>query len=420
MNILEKFEFKNNRAVWLYNINQEQDWNESKIWPSITDKKQLELVYQQEQQLLLLARPDDAVLFSHSPDPNFLEYLKEQGIKLPRIIYRPVDNKIPWEELGEGNNVLVPYIISEFIEKTSKLKGIKVYGSRLALVKMLNNKLCCRKIAEENGFNVTEGFFCSTISELKIAYQKLQNLGFKKVVLKIPFGSSGKGIKVIENERSFITFLKFISRYSKEFEILLEGWHDICVSLNTQLLVQDNGVEVIAVTEQKIDRNGMYLGTNFSPNFESTLLERYIKEMYRIGDILKELGYKGIVGIDSILDTKGNLIPIIEINARMTQVTYLLPMVNRLRGNYSKIFSGFYRFQSSNELTFNDIYLKIYDQLKPDNDNTFFIYTFAKHRDQSKNYYRIFVMFYGNNEEKLSKMYEKARFLENEYKNFDN
>lgn len=53
--------------IWLYNVNQEQKWNDSTVFPSVTDLQQLELVNQQEQQLLLIADQEDKVIFHHNP-----------------------------------------------------------------------------------------------------------------------------------------------------------------------------------------------------------------------------------------------------------------------------------------------------------------------------------------------------------------
>lgn len=51
--------------------------------------------------------------------------------------------------------------------------------------------------------------------------------------------------------------------------------------------------------------------------------------MHRIIELLYDEGYRGVVGVDSIIDENEQLIPIIELNARFTQVTYLLPLICR-------------------------------------------------------------------------------------------
>ncbi|BFH34720.1 hypothetical protein [Paenibacillus melissococcoides] len=43
---------------WFYNIDQEQRWNQSRVFPAVTDLEQMKLVYQQEQQLFFCENPN--------------------------------------------------------------------------------------------------------------------------------------------------------------------------------------------------------------------------------------------------------------------------------------------------------------------------------------------------------------------------
>jgi hypothetical protein len=391
----ELFNFKDCRVFWMMNINQELSWNDVRYFPTIEDRTQLALVLQQEQQLLMLAKPHDIVLLRHEPDAQFLEYLQEKGLILPEIIVREHHESDVF--LNTENVLLVPYIQSEETERLKEqVEGLRIYGDSFQLSKKLNNKYFTRKLMQSWDVQTTSGYFCKNITELKDAYNLLKSNGFKKCVLKIPYGSSGKGLHIIDSDKVFHNISRFIARRTDSFELLIEGWHSIERSINSQLLLQDNTVHFLAITEQLIDDKGIYLGTNFTPVYSEVSLDKYYDQINKIGRLLMELGYKGIIGIDSVIDKQGVIYPVIEFNARFTQVTYLLPIVSKLAESYEFIESSFYDFESTEELKFIRIEQLIENTVKPYEDRDIFVYTFAKGVEAGKYRYRMFLLFVAN------------------------
>lgn len=395
------FPREDRNIYWLYNVNQEQSWNDSKVFPSITDLQQLKLVWQQEQQLLFIANPQDIVLFHDPPDNDFLSYLQNFGLCLPGFQY--VTSKFP---NIESKALVIPYIVTKDLYDWSTDIGTDLFGSDHDLVKEINNKFLTRRLAEANGFKVTRGFFCNNQEDLRQSYKILRREGFAKCVLKIPYGSSGKGLKIIDNEQSFETLIKFISRRNQEFDLLLEGWYPVRQNINAQLWIDEYNIKILAITEQQIDEYGIYMGTNFTPEYDQDILVQYNAEIMRLGRILQDRGYRGICGIDSIIDEQGILFPIIEINARFTQVTYILPLVEKLINKSAFIITRFIRFETKEALSIDVLLSYLQKKLKPDEANHFMIYTYAFFRlpNQFKTMFRIYVMFYGNNKEKLTRM----------------
>ncbi|KIQ79991.1 hypothetical protein RW25_26505 [Bacillus sp. L_1B0_8] len=388
MNIQEK------NIFWYYNINKEQEWNEQNTFPSVTDLGQLKLVIQQEQQMLYAAKPYQTVLLRHRPDKDFMNYLHTNGVEIPQIEFiNDLEDfkKIRSVKQNGETDLLVPYIVTE------DTMPYNYFNCDYKLVKKLNNKFYVRELLLEKGITTTRGAFCHNTAEILDAYSHLQNEGFNKFVFKIPFGSSGKGLKVVKNERELSLFIKFINRRSQDFRILLEGWHTIKHNLNSQILITDK-VELLLITEQRITEDGMYLGTNFSPNFSNELVENYSNQILKIGELIKQMGYKGILGIDSIIDSDNILYPVVEINARFTQVTYLYHLVNKIKKlKFQFIESRFIRFESSSDVQFNEIKQYIDNQSKTD----YFIYCYAKEKLKNKTLYRVFILFYTNDKATL-------------------
>jgi hypothetical protein len=399
------FNFNEQNNLWFYNINQEQDWNEEVVFPTINDTDQLKLVIQQEQQQFFLASQEDTMLIRHKPNPEFLSYLEDYGVKLPNFLSLGKIEDVPWDKLELINTLIIPFMVTENIEKAALKQGAKIFGGEYNLVKELNNKFYTRELAINYNFQVTKGYFCTDIEQLEGSYKLLKELGFEKVVVKVPFGSSGKGLKIIETDKNFKLLSKFISRRSNKFRLLIEGWHYIQRSLNSQILIQDDNIYILAVTEQKIDNNGVYIGTDFVPSFEVDIMKSYHAELKRLGAILRKKGYRGIIGVDSIIDDKGTIYPIIEINARFTQVTYLLRLVDTLiKKSYNNIQSSFNRFESKKPINFKEVVTALTNLFEPDDKNKFLIYTYAEENLGDKTIYRIFILFYGKDQHKVNDM----------------
>jgi hypothetical protein len=410
MNFIHKqlFDTQKEQNIWVFNINEEQRWSSSREFPSVSDHDQMELVQQQEQQMLFLAKPNDTIVWSRYPDEGFLRYIKKQGVTIPNIEILDGSREFIGEHQDE---MIIPYVLTEEFDHVFERCFFK---SPPELVKNLNNKFITRQLAQSNNFRVTTGFICKTIEQLQQCYEKLTQIGFSKCVIKIPHGSSGKGLRVIDNYTFFKIFLKYIGRRSNDFEFLLEGWHPVKQHINAQLLIQEHKIEILYVSEQRIDVNGVYRGTNYVPAFEARIIEKYQDEMLRLGAILQKSGYRGICGVDSFIDEQGVLYPIIEINARFTQVTYLLSLIQKFSEQSKLMESRFIRFESIVDYNFGEIEEILNRCLEPNETNHYFVYTFAKKRieQKGKTIYRIFVMFYGNDEGKIQNMIEAFIKLE--------
>ncbi|PFL57203.1 hypothetical protein COJ27_29830 [Bacillus cereus] len=392
---------------WYYNIEHETEWNQKDSSLSVSNPLQDKLVLQQEQQLLFIARPEDCVIIRNPIKNEFLEYLQEEGIDLPKII----NLECLRQTIKKENNkvVLVPYIETEKLKSEFPSLKIGMMENNQFLVKKLNSKFHVRKMAIANQFDVTDGYFCYGTDELTRAYNELTRKGFKKVVFKAAYGSSGKGLIIIENQKRFDSLKKFIEKRNIKNEFLLEGWHNTQFALNGQLFI-NNDVHILAITQQRIDQFGVYKGTNFTPDFNGDLLEKYEFELKRLGNILKKIGYKGIVGIDSIYDYQNRLIPIIEINSRFTQVTYLLNLINKFKNmGYSFIESCILKFEVQSRVSFKQVKQQLETQLCTNAECGFLIYTFGKVDANNKSLLKIFFLFYSKNKNSLKNMLDAVK-----------
>ncbi|OAB27084.1 hypothetical protein PMSD_24230 [Paenibacillus macquariensis subsp. defensor] len=397
-------------VLWHANINEDQQWNETVLFPSFTNVQQLMLIEQQEQQLLWIAEPHDIVWLQHSPDPQFLAYVKGHRDKLPHICITSDTNHVAEyvSRLSPKKVTFMPFILTSDYVALAEQYGWDLIDSNAALVKHMNSKYVTRRLAEEHGFCVTQGRFCRNPEELIETYREIRTAGFAKAVLKQAYGSSGRGLTVIENEDKFRQLSSYIRKRTTCFEeLLLEAWHTIKHSLNAQLWIEQDSVYLLAVTEQRINKYGVYIGTNYTPHYDVHVMEHYGAEMLRLGAVLQQSGYRGIAGIDSILDDTDKLYPVIEINGRFTQVTYLLSFIETLLPIYKHVESRYIHLETQDKVSFEEIKSRFEAELHPDEEHQFTIYTFAFCNLPHTNLYRIFVLFYGNEATKLNDMLYK-------------
>lgn len=386
--------------LWYMNIGEEQDGQASNYFPSVKDPQSEEIVVQQEHQLLFLARPQDTVFFHTMPEPAFLEYWKERSLPLPSILCRDELSQVP----GLEGYTIIPFIVSEQLLELKRLyPNLDIVAPDLSVCREINHKFNTRRLMVRNGFNVTAGYFCNDIESLERAYEQLVSAGFAKCVLKVPYGSSGKGLKVIDNERNFRFLLNYIQNRQTSVDLLLEGWHPHRLSLTSQLFISRYEVHLLAVTEQIVDPNGVYKGTNFSPSLSETESADYREEILRAGELIRQMGYTGVLGIDSIIDTNGELIPVIEINARLTQVTYILPLVIERKKRYEFVESRVLVFNSRADLDFED-YVNDLSEVTRDLPVRIDLYNFCKASGAFKHTYKLFVLVSADDSEQMIKV----------------
>jgi hypothetical protein len=90
--------------------------------------------------------------------------------------------------------------------------------------------------------------------------------------------------------------------------------------------------KIADLTAQMVDSQGQYIGTLISPDiFTQLLSEKLYNIGHTIGEMISELGYRGIFNIDTILSEEGTVY-CLELNARRTSAKYVLDLATWLLG----------------------------------------------------------------------------------------
>jgi ATP-grasp domain len=383
------------------NIDWEQKVSEGVRFPQIKSRASERIVEQMDQHQLFIASETDHVIVREKPDPQFVQYLEKNNWTLPNLIVGDYKEKLSMK----SKKVLVPYLVDK--EDEEFLKPNTFIGPQAELALRLNNKVQMRQFLEEKGIRLTEGTICRSVEEIIETYRHYPG---ERLVIKLPFGSSGKGLFHIRQQKELDYFIKFLNRRGiKEFEVSVEKWHDTQMSLNAQLLLWEGTVHILAITEQKVDSSGVYRGSDLTPNLSPGLLQNYHDLLKQVGTLLLEEGYQGVLGIDSIVETDGEIIPVIEVNARLTLVTYSLPLLKRFKSEgHQKVFSCFFDYKRNSPHTFDEVIHDLNKNINPTHNRGFFVYGFHKYEVEGESYtYRLFFILYGESISDIEEMQDR-------------
>lgn len=389
--------------VWYSNVNWEQQADQAIRLPQIRSQASQQIASQMDVHQIYLADEQDTVILQHKPDNQFLDYIKSEGWVLPQLRFGSRDEHASLFYQQQA----VPYLVDEGEERFLQQQQCKVIGPSAALALRLNHKILAREYCESLGIAVTEGEICRSLEQLEAAYQRLkQQSPSSRFVVKSGYGSSGKSLFHLYSERDFDALRTYLQRknWVENIELTIERWHDIQLNLSAQLFIWDGRAHVIALTQQEINDVGVYRGTLLTPQWQQDLLETYHQQLEKVGNALITLGYQGVIGVDSILDQQGNLIPVIEFNARLTMVTYMLRLRQRLwQSGYRHLTVQYYDLTLKSVLEFSELHTLLHRNipLSAADNRGYLIYGFHTYHTDSTHYYRVFIAFWAESQEEM-------------------
>ncbi|MEO3944728.1 peptide ligase PGM1-related protein [Gorillibacterium sp. CAU 1737] len=360
--------------IWLFNIGAEKFWNP--VQAGIVDVNEDRIVSRMEEMNLLLCREQDVIILRERPDDAFLEQLRAWGFSIPRIwTPAPGEERASISELvlrdpellgrltqlgvEEPDAVLVPYAVTRLEEAIAKRCELRLVAAPSEVNASVNDKIGNREIAEALELPVCRGRICDSIDAIREAYEELTTGegAFERVIIKEPYGASGKGLYIVDAPDKLNTLLLRLGRYAKQHpdaRWLVEGWYHKIGDVNYQLYVSPEGeAEVFSIKEQML-RDTVYIGSRFPVKWANGEDEAYHSFGEKIGKHLHAIGYTGVAGIDSIIAEGGEIIPVIEINGRFTLSTYL-SFVSRVIGSPLTYLSRYFKLTTDYPLPYAEV-----------------------------------------------------------------
>ncbi|MEU7823719.1 hypothetical protein [Catellatospora sp. NPDC049133] len=331
--------------VFLGNFEVEDRWAEDEPGlPRFSMRSAGAVVDRMDEFAVLLAGEDDHVILKGRPDEDYLTYLSDLGVGLPRVLAvgeqrpgRTVTQDVLADpalvarlgELQAEGACLLPHGVSEQEESLASASGMAVAGSSAKICKAVNSKIYSRLLADEAGLRQPTGWTCPDVDSwdgaVRGARAVLADGG--TIAVKDAFGVSGKGIMVIRDEQVLLHLDRKLRRRAERtgdgrLTLTVETWVGKRADLNYQLTVGRDGSVGFDFVKEAITVDGVHKGHRMPADLSAAQHEEIRAAAQAVGRRLAADGYLGVVGVDGLVGTDGRLFPVIEINARSNMSTY--------------------------------------------------------------------------------------------------
>lgn len=238
------------------------------------------------------------------------------------------------------NVVILPYKASRRMEKICQGQGWILAANPAHFGKKLfENKVKFRRILEKLGVPVPPGKIVKygALKGKFLYFRQKYGLPF---IIQHPTKGGGRGNFLISNQEKFNHALKRIAEYDKDVSRLnllvvqfVQGLSPSitgCVTrqgiLSTNLQLQILDVPECCNLKTK-EGFGRFCGHDWSFKLEIDIQQQAYEIIQKVGQYFQELGYRGIFGLDFVLDKDQRKLYVVEANPRLLGSFPTLTMV---------------------------------------------------------------------------------------------
>ncbi|OGY60131.1 MAG: hypothetical protein A3F24_02950 [Candidatus Colwellbacteria bacterium RIFCSPHIGHO2_12_FULL_44_17] len=264
---------------------------------------------------------DVRVVSNHSPLADLFKkfypariLLKEEGGSTLELL-----EKIALEiQKKDKNPEIIVFKNSSQIERCIKKNKWTLLNPKAKLIEKFEHKI--------NQYNLLKNVKGIRLPETKIAV--LEKLDFEKIkkelgapfILQYNLGHTGSGTKIIDEAK---TLEEEKTKYPKREAKITKFIYGDCVTLNACVL--ETEIAVGAISLQLTGINGLTdnklatVGNDWAyveNNLDKKQLEGIKKIAVRVGEVMREAKWKGLFGLDIIVEKETKDLYVIEINAR--------------------------------------------------------------------------------------------------------
>jgi len=218
------------------------------------------------------------------------------------------------------NPLFLGYRPKSFLLKLGQEMRQSFTFNPLSLTNSLLNKATFRAIADEINLPLPEGEVCGL---KKLSFRKLKDRYQLPFVLQLPISGGGKGTFFIASKGEFEQILN--KQRQKGLKKMVVTKYITGVSPSITACVTKHGTLSTALQYQVLGQPelyrhegyGLFCGHDWSSsNFADSINQQAYRVVDKLGDYLREVGYRGIFGLDFILQQDTGKLFVIECNPR--------------------------------------------------------------------------------------------------------
>lgn len=301
--------------------------------------------------MLLTMMNDNDVLLSRYPLPeSYVQYWNQQisQIKNVSVLKKEEESESGIFHLISYNEDLMSFlqdkeieeyaIVPELYEMLSKQNPEQTIPS-LELIQELNSKAYSNFLKEKYDLPC-KGVRVNDIAQFEQVANEMIREG--AIIIKDVMGVSGKGVLVLENEKAVNRLSRHFQKQSskKFFDFILEPYLHKTLDFSCQLTISNEGVINIQGLQKNNNRGFTYMETEDLESNEVKMIEEsgYYEDVMNIAQEIKAKGYSGYICIDSMAVNDNSIVPLVEINPRMSMARFNLAMEKKL-GHFKCCFS---------------------------------------------------------------------------------
>lgn len=350
------------KSAFIGAFDSEKYWRDNNLanLPAMKDNTANNIVMTMDELQFVFCQQNDLILTRYAMNPVHINYLNNIGfcflnnktdivnrhdfkmyndLSIFEIIFNNKDYNIFSKNLT--NYELSPFADIPFADKIAEKFNFKYNYSPINIVKKVNSKVYSTELKELLNMKYN-GTIVKSSKELD--YVATKYLKRTPILIKDEFGVSGKGNLKVDSQQilnRIISYLKKQESKGKQVRFVIEPFLKKVYDFSCQLFISNTGqVEILSI--QQIVNNGFaYQGSISADDMLLRILDKnnYHKTMEEVSNILFSNGYFGHVCIDSMILENGEIIPIVEINARKSMSLikhYLDKYLNKLglKGNF--------------------------------------------------------------------------------------
>lgn len=382
------------RTPILYFYNPDAELEMASHGPYHPSKRITKLIHDLEILPAFLSGIDDIVLVNKIPSRKHKERLQNSGFQLPQfelindgknlipdhseLLSRKLGGFRPWAVTEESLRIIRRIGDSSKVGDNKKLHGqfndvedeLKNIYSKQTGNNILNKFLESDHCDGFRDLMIEKSQIGKTVMSVDKVMEQVNSLkseGFKKFVVKCPFGAAGGNQLRLWDDPITQRQINWIENAIRvQGKVVIEPWHERVLDFSIQMEIKSKSPKVVGWTILKNDHRGQFEGIQFPFRLalaQHPKLAKFINYNRKPGSIKNVLSglvefvnhefstykYKGPLGIDAYFytdpDGELRLRPLVEINSRYTMGRLALEIGAQVQGGKISEFKLYTRSQ---------------------------------------------------------------------------